>query len=309
MSWVFLADDYVFKLKKPVRTSFLDFSTLEKRKIFCREEVRLNKRLAPEVYLAAPPVTIAEGGELAIDGRGRVVDWLVKMRRLPGERMLDQAIKDQTATPQDITQVFDVLFSFFERAQPIDINEDSYIATLQHEHAQNKAVLLDSVVNIASDDVCRLVYDIQYILDNRPEWLLEPVKNRRIIDGHGDLRPEHICLTNPPVIIDCLEFNPDFRRLDPFDELSYLALECRLLGAVELADTIVPQYARRINVKPPQPLLGFYTAYRATIRARLALGHLLDPPPQDHQKWTTRAHAYLGAANATSIRLSPPKVP
>jgi len=309
MSWVFLAGDYVFKIKKPVHTSSLDFSTLKARKKFCEEEVRLNKRLAPDVYLNAIPITLSKEGELSIDGGGAVVEWLVKMRRLPDERMLDQAIKDRTASSEDVQRLFSLLFSFFERAEPFEVDEKRYLATFRDEHAQSKAILLDANVGIASEAVRRLVDDVQDILEDPPGWLLEPINNHRIIEGHGDLRPEHICLINPPVIIDCLEFNPDLRRVDPFDELSYLALELRLLGAEDMANSIVPQFMERTGARPPQALLDFYAVYRAIIRARLALGHLLDPPPQDFQKWEAHARAYLGAANEAIVRLFPPKVP
>lgn len=303
MSWVFMTRDRVFKLKKPLRTPFLDFSSLEARERFCKEEVRLNRRLAPSVYLRAAAVVMARDGTLSIEGEGRVVDWLVVMRRLPEERMLDRAIHDNSATPKDIGRALDLLFEFFAGAPPVDVARDRYLATLQLQHAQNGVVLTDKRFDLARSAVDETLAIVREIIDAGPGWLLEPLESRRIIEGHGDLRPEHICLTDPPAIIDCLEFNRDLRLVDPFDELSYLAMECRMLGAVELADSLAGRYAKRAGVGPSQILLDFYTAYRAAIRARLALEHLIYWPGRDGERWTAQGRAYLEAAHAASLKL------
>ena len=96
MSWVYLTDRHAYKLKKPVRYDYLDFSTLEARRQNCEDEIRLNRRLAPDVYLAAIPLTVDAEGGLRLDGTGAVVDWLVKMRRLPADQMMDRAITART---------------------------------------------------------------------------------------------------------------------------------------------------------------------------------------------------------------------
>lgn len=303
MSWVFLTYDRVFKLKKPLKTVFLDYSTVDAREKFCREEVRLNRRLARAVYLRAVPVTQMEDGALAVNGKGQAIDWLVEMRRLAEERMLDRAIKDKTATEQDIDRALELLFAFFEVAAPVDVSPDRYLATLQVQNRENRIVLSDEKFAIPLNEALEAIEPVQEAIAVAPDWLLEPLHNRRIIEGHGDLRPEHICLTDPPVIIDCLEFNRDLRLVDPFDELCYLALECRLLGAAALADGVIERYAARAGEKPRRILLDFYTAYRAAIRARLSLGHIVDWPRGDPEKWTRQARHYLDAARAASVRL------
>lgn len=304
MSWVVLAPDRVFKLKKPMRTTFLDFSTCAARERFCKEEVRLNRRLAPHVYLAAVPVSRAQDGELCLGGKGEAVDWLVEMRRLPKERTLNCALASGTASRQDIERVLTYLYSFLASAPAIQMEESHYLDCLESQQAENRRVLAGMAHALPREKVRNVLEILRQTIDLRPDWLFEPLEKRRIIEGHGDLRPEHIYLTDPPAIIDCLEFNRDLRLLDPFDDLSYLALECTRLGAESLAAEVVDAYARRVGIRPPPPLLDFYRGYRATIRARLAIAHLFDWPRRDAGRWTAQARAYLEIAHAACLTLA-----
>lgn len=304
MSWVVLSSDRVFKLKKPMRTTFLDFSTCAAREHFCKEEVRLNRRLAPQVYLGAIPVTRTQGGELRLGGDGEAIDWLVEMRRLPKERALDRALVSGTASRRDIERTLAYLYSFLSSAPAIEMERPRYIECLESQQAENRRILAGSGHTLPQGKIGEILEILQQTIDSRPAWLFEPLDRRRIIEGHGDLRPEHIYLTEPPAIIDCLEFNRDLRLLDPFDDLSYLALECALLGDERLATEVVDGYARFTDARPPQQLLDFYTGYRATIRARLAIAHLFDWPRREVRRWTAQARAYLEVAHAACLKLS-----
>jgi aminoglycoside phosphotransferase family enzyme len=114
-----------------------------------------------------------------------------------------------------------------------------------------------------------------------------------VLDGHGDLRPEHICLLHPPVAIDCLEFNPQLRQVDPFDELAYLALECAVAGAPWVGDRVLRGCAAALQDHPAPALIHLYTAHRALLRARLAMAHLLDAAPRTPTKWAPQASLYV----------------
>src|SRR5690606_27621326 len=133
--------------------------------------------------------------------------------------------------------------------------------------------------------------------------LRERAAERRIIEGHGDLRPEHVCLTDPPVVIDCLEFNRALRLVDPLDELAFLAMECDRLGAPPVGAALLQRCARRLGEKPAPQLLAFYTAYRAVLRARLSAAHLLDHNARTPEKWLPQARAYLEIAARACITL------
>ena len=231
MSWVFLTDRHAYKLKKPVRHDFLDFSSLAARKADCEAELRLNRRLAPNVYLGTVAMTFDDKGDLSLDAEGRVVDWLVKMRRLPRDKMLDQAIKAGTVDQADIRKVAEALAQFYIGAVPVEISPADYRARLQRDIRDNEAALLDTEYGLPKAQIRAAASTLQMCLDQAPDLFDRRVQEARIIEAHGDLRAEHVCLNRHPVFIDCLEFKRDFRVLDPLDELSFLALDCTRLGA------------------------------------------------------------------------------
>jgi aminoglycoside phosphotransferase family enzyme len=297
MSWVFMAGERVRKLKKPVRYPFLDFSSLAAREANCRQEVRLNRRLAPDTYLGVIPLTQSADGSLALEGHGAVVDWLVLMRRLPRERMLDHMLRQGTVGAQDLDRLTAVLASFYRRAEPADITPAAYVERFIREQAINREVLTRRDFAVDHGRVPTVLDRLDRALAEGGELLEERVRARRIVDGHGDLRPEHICFTDPLVIFDCLEFNRELRLVDPFDEIAFLGMECALLGATWVAPLLVQDLGGKLGECPPARLVALYTAYRAVMRARLALAHLLDPTPREPGKWEPLATRYLKLAD------------
>ena len=210
MSWIFIAGDRVYKLKKPVHYPFLDFRTLAAREKNCREEVRLNRRLAPDVYLGVVPLTVEADGRLAIAGCGEVIDWLVEMRRLPEELMLDRAILTHTIEHDRTGRfdaVVDLLAGFYKTCSPAEISLSAYVQQFAREHDINESVLSDPHFDIDGAEVSDALARVRHGLDDGAAGLEERVKRGYVVEGHGDLRPEHICLSDPPVIIDCLEFS------------------------------------------------------------------------------------------------------
>ncbi len=143
-------------------------------------------------------------------------------------------------------------------------------------------------------DVCKAQLRL---LEERPALLEERVDQGRVIEAHGDLRPEHICLCSPPVIIDCLEFNRAFRILDPVEELCFLAMECELLGAPFIGQRAFEVYRGITGDDPSPALIAFYKCYRACLRAKLAVWHIADPETNHPTKWTARANDYLRLAD------------
>ena len=304
MSWVFLTDRYAYKLKKPVRYPFLDFSTVEARKFHCEEEVRLNRRLAGEAYIGTVPLCLDHAGAMRLAGTGTPVDWLVKMHRLPAERMLDAAIASGTVEDSEVRTVARKLARFYGAAPPADMTADAYRARFEQDIRANLAELSRPVFNLPRDAVegsCAAQLDL---LERERSLFDERVAGGRVIEAHGDLRPEHICLGTQPVIIDCLEFNRDFRILDVADELSFFGLECDRLGAPQVGQTVFAVYAEMANDHPPAKLLDFYKSYRACMRAKLCMWHLLEPARSDGQKWLPLALDYLERAENCAARLA-----
>lgn len=296
MSWVFLTDRYVYKMKKPVRYDYLDFSTLENRRRDCELEVKLNARLAPDVYLGTVALTRGPGGALQLAGQGPAVEWLVKMRRLPAARMLDEVIRRDAVTEGDIRNVAGVLAEFYRQAPAVRMGHDEYRGRLVRAVIENRDELCDPAHRLPRAQAERIIEAQLGLLDTRPELFERRVREQRVVEGHGDLRPQHICLTDPPVIIDCLEFRRDLRLLDPVDELAYLAIECERLGAPLVGQRLMARCIEASGDAPPEALVRFYKSFRACVRARLAALHTRDDTVRDHPEWLERAAAYLELA-------------
>src|SRR5262245_32369696 len=293
LSWVFLTDTQAWKLKKPVRYDYLDFSSLDARRRNCEEEVRLNRFLAPDVYLGLASLTLNAQGELGLAGKGEPVDWLVHMRRLPADRMLDRAIADRTVNAAEARRVGELLSRFYKQAPPVAMTPLEYRRRLSDQALANQQELAKPEYALPADLLESIIREQLAFLRQEPGFFDDRVLAGKIIEAHGDLRPEHICLESEPVIIDRLEFNRSFRILDTVSDLAFLALECELLGAPWVSDIILDTYREETGDNPPQRLLAFYKDYHACLRAKIAVWRLKDPGAPDWRKWTGKAAQYL----------------
>jgi aminoglycoside phosphotransferase family enzyme len=291
MSWVFLTDRHAYKLKKPVRYEYLDFSTPALRRLNCDEEIRLNRRLAAEIYLGVVPLTLSAGGRLELGGAGPAIDWLVKMRRLPEAGMLDAAIAAGTLQADDIARIADLLAGFYTAAPPVAITASMYCGRFEGEIALNRSEL--PRYGLSPDEIEAPLRCQAAFIQRHRDVLEQRARERRIVEGHGDLRPEHVYVGPPATVIDCLEFNYALRLVDPVDEIGYLAMECERLGAPAVGEQVLAAYETRAGDRPPAALLHFYMSLRACVRARLAIWHLRDEVVTDRAKWIDRARDYL----------------
>lgn len=302
MSWVFLADTKVYKLKKPVRFPYLDFSTLERREAACRAELALNRRLAPDVYEAVVPLVRSPRG-LAIGGSGQIVDWLVVMRRLDEGRTLEHALLARRLTASWLDRLCTTLADFYRRANVVFVSAQRHVSNWQRSLADNRRGLLDARFRLPPGMIKMIDRAQRRFLAERTDLIVDRVRGRHIVDGHGDLRPEHIWLTEPILVIDCIEFNFWLRVLDPIDEIAYLCVECDRLGGGWASEHIKRRTLRLLAADFPEELFAFYRCYRATLRARLSIAHMLEPEPRSPEKWPALARAYLDLAAADAARL------
>jgi aminoglycoside phosphotransferase family enzyme len=304
MSCVFLTDQHAWKLKKPVRYEFLDFSTPQARRFDCEEELRLNRRLASSVYLEVVPLVAAPDGRFLLGGEGEAVDWLVKMRRLPRRLMLDGAIGDASVTREDVRRFTLALSEFFRNAPPVAMTPEEYCGRFERGVDETFAQLSAGEYGLPQPLVRSSRTALLSALERTRSRLARQAGDGAIVEGHGDLRPEHICLEEPPVFIDCLEFNRDFRLLDPVDELAGLAMECEYAGAGWIGRLALDLYEERSSGRSAGDVVHFYQAYRAALRAKLCAWHLRDhPDPADQGKWTGRARRYLQLSEACARRI------
>ncbi|HUI25423.1 MAG TPA: AAA family ATPase [Candidatus Kryptonia bacterium] len=272
ISYVLLAGDEVYKIKKPVRFTFLDFSTLERRKHFCHEEVRLNRRLAADIYRGV--VTICRDGDHyrlgSADERG-ALEYAVHMRRLPDDRLLDHLLDRGAVTREMIEQVAVRLVEFHRDADAgaaVTANGDPAAIRRILEDNYNGVRPFREVTIAAADDDAIQAFSAAFLRRNEPLFRRRQAQHR-IRDGHGDLHSEHVCFSDGLVIFDCIEFNRQFRYCDVASEIAFLAMDLEFHGRADLASHLIASYAARAGDAELPRLMGFYRCYRAYVRGKV----------------------------------------
>ncbi len=264
ISVLFFLGDRVYKVRKPVVTPFLDFSTRELRLADCRREVQLNRRLAPDVYLGVDDV---------VDETGAPVDHLVVMRRLPANRRLATMITDPDFDQAHLVAVARQLAAFHSRAArapAIDLaGSVEHLTMLWSTNLEETAAFAGRFLD--GDLLDRIGRQAVAYLDGRHPLLAHRVAERRIVDGHGDLLAEDIfCLDDGPRILDCIEFDPRFRWGDVLYDTSFLAMDLEHLGRADLARRFLAAYREYAGETHPDSFEHWYIAYRALVRAKIA---------------------------------------
>ncbi len=278
MSFVFLAGDYVYKIKKPVDLGYLDYTTLQKRRHFCEQEVTLNRRLCPDAYLGVVPVTEREGG-YRLGGEGVAVEYAVKMRRLPREGMLDVMLAGEKVTEAMMAAVAEKLAGFHARAETSSAiiafgRIDAITRNTDENFAQTEKYVGQTLARETYDRIKS--YTEGFIQEN--ERLFDKrVADGRIRDCHGDLHAAHVCFTDGICIYDCIEFNDRFRYSDIAAEVAFLAMDLDHYGRADLSRRFVDTYIDKSGDAELKELLKFYQGYRAYVRGKVACFQLDDP--------------------------------
>lgn len=279
ISFIFIAGEEVYKVKKAVDFGFLDFTTLEKRKYYCEEEVRLNRRLAPEAYLGVIPITEDASGTLHLEGDGQIIEYAVRMKRLPQERMLGLLLAEKKADITVMDAIARRLADFHRRAETGGrIDAIGGIETIRRNHEENFTQTAPYIgVTIPQS---RYAFIRAFVLDfqERHEPLfLRRVAEHRIRDGHGDLHLEHICVDDGITIFDCIEFNERFRFGDVAAEVAFLAMDLDYNGYQDCAQAFVEAYIRHAADPEIRTLLNFYRCYYAYVRGKVVGFRIQDP--------------------------------
>lgn len=303
MSYVFLTSRDVYKMKKPVYNQRFDFRTLAARRRNCEAEVQLNRRLAPVSYLGLVPLIRYDSTTLQLGGKGRVAEWLVHMRRLPTEQMLDYLIEHNQITPDRIDLIGRVLVDFYRRAEPLPIAPEDYRQRYRAYVDDCIEHLREPYYDLPSRQLDRLGTELHRYLALQGIYGLDP-RAGRVVEAHGDLKPQHICFTHPPAIIDCLEFDKELRSLDPVEELCFLAIECERIDASLFGERILQLYSRLTQDMVPDSLIHFYKAYRCLLRAKLSAWHVLDEGIVNPEYWLRRSREYLNRAEHYATQLA-----
>jgi len=292
MSFLFLTGDYVYKIKKPVDLGYLDYTTLEKRHFFCHQELELNRRLCPDVYLEVAPVVRSEG-QICIGGKGETIEYTVKMRQLPRERMMDSLLPLGQVTEEMVENVAEKLAAFHDKVRTSP-NISVYgklkaIITNTEENFTQTEKYID--ISIPSSRYHHIkAYTDKFIKSN--ESLFDRrVKTGKIRDCHGDLHTAHICFSDGIHIYDCIEFNDRFRYGDVASEVAFLAMDIDRYQRTDLSRAFVNAYFHLSQDEEMLQLLNFYKCYRAYVRGKVESFKFDDPYISEEERTRVLAAA------------------
>ncbi len=270
ISYVFITGDFVYKIKKTVNFGFLDFTTLEKRKHFCEREVVLNKRLSPEIYLGVAPVT-TDGKRFFINGPGEPIEYAVKMRQMPQDRMMDVLIKDNKIDQRVIDRIVRKLVLFYAQAATgpeIDFyGEISRVRfNIEENFTQTEGYIGRALTRERFEAIKS--YSLSFF-EKKADLLQERIRSKKIRDGHGDLYSANICIADDVYIYDCIEFNERFRYGDVACDIAFLAMDLDFHRLGDLSGYFVGRFVELSGDRSLIDVLDFYKCYRAYVRGKI----------------------------------------
>ncbi|TPV96541.1 MAG: hypothetical protein B7733_04225 [Myxococcales bacterium FL481] len=308
-SVVFLAGEHVYKVKKPRNLGFLDYSTLERRRVFCRAEVELNRRLAPDVYLGVEALSL-RGGRLRVGGSDpSAVEYAVHMRRLPESATLRSRWRGGTLHVAMVERVARAVAEFHATKRPDhEAAVWSRRAEVERNHADNfETLAAQSEQVIAAAVLTRLEAAATEALAGAAALLDRRASQGVACDGHGDLRTDHVYVREVDGsqpwqidIVDCIEFDPRYRCGDPIADIAFLAVDLAALGAHALADRLMETYLEASGDEEGAQLVPLYRGYRATVRAKVEAirAGLEEVPDGERREAAARARAWMVLALA-----------
>ncbi|MFH1101419.1 MAG: AAA family ATPase [Methanobacteriota archaeon] len=286
ISFVALTGSYAYKVKKPVNFGFLDFSTLEKRKYFCEEELRLNRRLCPDVYLDVLPVT-SEDDTLRLNGKGTVVDYALKMNEFPQENIMTNLLQKGRITEETIEHICSILVDFYakEKRSP-EIDEYGKLAAVKQNIDEN----FKQTTSVVDVTIPNKTY--QFLKDANAEYFKKKsevfdqrIREERIHDCHGDLHSGNIVVSGKKIFIfDCIEFNKRFRFCDVASDIGFLAMDLDYQNQPYLSSYLINCYREKSGDTSLFTVLNFYKSYRAYVRGKVLGFQLSDPHVESARK-------------------------
>jgi aminoglycoside phosphotransferase family enzyme len=305
ISLLFLTGNHVYKVKKPVDFGFLDFTSLEKRKFFCEQEVKLNRRLSPTIYLGVVRIT-QEGNQILLDGKGELIEYAVKMRQIPEELLMDRLLEKKQVTPQMIEAVSEKLVKFYFTAETNDrIKSFAKPERLKQDTDEN----FEQTEKYIDVTIPKEVYGE---VKNRTNDFLKTKKKNfnlriamdRIRDCHGDLRLEHIFLGDEISIFDCIEFNERFRYTDVAADIAFLAMDLDYQGRQDLSEHLIRAFIGESGDYGLMDVLYFYKCYRAYVRGKVESFRLDDPhiPEEEKKEALKRSQKFFNLAHQYALK-------
>jgi aminoglycoside phosphotransferase family enzyme len=271
ISHVFVTDEFVYKIKKPVNFGFLDFSTLKKRHYYCHQEIMLNRRLSKDTYIDVLPIRYDGKNYRMGIGQGRIVEYAVKMKRLPEEMLMKSMFFRGELTGEHLKKIANVLSRFHRTARnSLNINKFGEPEMFKINTDENFAQIQKYIgTTIQQRDFDTLRQWTENFYSSNRSLFISRIKAKKIRDCHGDLHMEHICLTENLPIFDCIEFNSRFRYTDIIADIAFLLMDLEYYGGNRLSEKLWDLYKEIANEHDVNPLLTFYKIYRAIVRGKV----------------------------------------
>ncbi|AEA33554.1 AAA family ATPase [Hippea maritima] len=293
ISWVLLGNELVYKIKKPVDFGFLDYTTIEKRLKFCQKEIELNKRLAEEIYLGVSMIT-DKNGDISIDGDGEVIDYAVKMKRMPQGRMMDVLLDENRINSKHIDVLARKIADFHKNASTND-----YIASFgslktnklntDENFEQTKGGIGTFITQFQYDSVKD--YTDRFYAQNG-DVFQKRIEEGKVRDCHGDMYSKNICIVDEDhiYIYDCIEFNERFRYSDVASDVAFMLMDLENKNRWDLSGLFLKSYLGYSSDNGMMEVLDFYKLYRAYVRGKIAF---FQDNPDEANRYFDLAFGYL----------------
>jgi aminoglycoside phosphotransferase family enzyme len=298
ISYVFLTKNLVYKVKKAVNFGFLNFSTLEKRKFFCEKELYLNKRLCGEMYLEVVPITKSD--VIKINGEGTTIEYAVKMKRLPEEKIMTRLLEEGKVDQNLIDRIANIIAEFHKKAEAgKGIGEFGSLPMIEKNWRENFEQTEEFVGKTISTESYQLIQEKIYeFMNNNRALFARRVTENRIRECHGDIHAGNIFIADKIYIFDAIEFNERFRYCDVASEVAFLAMDLDFKEQRDLSSFLINRYVKYSGDRELELLLTFYKCYRAYVRGKVTSFKLNDPSigNEEENAATEEARAYFRLA-------------
>ena len=304
ISWVLLSQQFVYKIKKPLTYSFLNFSTVEKRKFFCDREIELNRRLTTGIYLDVLPV-VSEGERIFISDHdhagGEIIDYAIRMTRVDRNRQMDVMLMHKQVRESDIIRLAEKIALFHKSAKIIYRKDVLSIRQEFNDLGGEKRNLAGLLTAGAEDIIARAIISSDLFIENN-QWLLSVrLKAGFYRDVHGDLHSRNIFLLDDPQPFDCLEFNDEYREIDVLNEVAFICMDLDSFGRQDLSGLFIRCYNRyfpAMMTEAEHQLFIYYKAYRANVRAKVNSLRLRNSNDSSRVTYLAEAGKYLNLMDA-----------
>jgi hypothetical protein len=295
ISFVFLTKRFVYKVKKAVNFGFLDFTTLEKRRFFCEKELELNRRLCRDMYLEVVPINKADA--IKIKGAGETVEYAVKMKRMPQERMMSRLLEENKVEDRLVDRIAKIIAEFHSKAETSRrISEFGSLAVIETNWKENYDQTEEFIGKTISKEDFELIRSrVNNFMRRNAAVFEKRVTEGRVRDCHGDIHSGNIFITNGIYIFDAIEFNERFRYSDVAADVAFLAMDLDFRERADLSDFFVERYIKYSGDQELMRLLPFYKCYRAYVRGKVISFKLKDPNvgSEDRNSSVKEAKAYF----------------